>query len=131
MFSTDILSLTAHVIWLVTDWFKSVRSTIKTKQMEVRSNIEKMIIEKAMKDDLFRSELIANPKQAIEKELGIKLPESMSLHVLEETDNTFYLTLPPTSENTGDDELTENELSHVAAGNDEWAEEFFYTIECQ
>ena len=84
--------------------------------MDVRNNLEKMILGKAMKDNAFRSEMIENPKQTIERELGVKLPESLIINVLEEKSDTFYLILPVTPANAANDELTEKELSTVAAG---------------
>ena len=75
--------------------------------METRSQIENMILQKAMKDDLFRSELIANPKMTLEKEFGLKLPDSINIRFLEEKGDTFYMVLPAISDVTAADELTE------------------------
>ena len=49
-----------------------------------RQQLEQHLIEKAMSDDAFRKELIANPKGTIEKETGMKLPEAFYVKVLEE-----------------------------------------------
>ena len=43
--------------------------------MKTKEHFEKLIVEKALKDDAFRAELPANPKLTIEKEPGIKIPE--------------------------------------------------------
>lgn len=89
--------------------------------MNTRENIEALIIEKAMKDAAFRSALMENPKDTIAEEIGIKIPESVDIHILEESPNLFYLVLPPVSGNSGDQELSEQELLTVAAGS-EWYE---------
>ena len=89
--------------------------------MNARNQIEKRIIEKAIKDQAFRLALIKSPKDAIAEEFGIKVPESATIHVLEESPDLFYLVLPRVSGHAGDQELSEQELLTVAAGS-EWYE---------
>ena len=62
--------------------------------MNQRQQLEQKLIEKAMKDDSFRKQLIENPNAAIEDETGIKIPEAMKIIVLEEDPQTVYLVLP-------------------------------------
>ena len=50
---------------------------------------------KAGRDPDFRARLLANPKQAIEEELGLKLAEGHTVHVHEETDTAAHLVIPP------------------------------------
>ena len=50
---------------------------------------------KAGRDPDFRARLLANPKQAIEEELGVKLAEGHTIHVHEETDTAAHLVIPP------------------------------------
>jgi hypothetical protein len=82
--------------------------------MDVRKQLEQKIIEKAMKDESFRKQLIEDPKFVIEKETGIKIPASLNVTVLEENPQTFYLILPPVIQE--DEELTEAELEEVSGG---------------
>jgi len=77
---------------------------------------EQKIIEKAMKDPQFRKELKRNPANAIEKELGIKIPGSLKIHVVEEEPGSVCLVLPPSPGKAADDELSEAELATVAGG---------------
>ena len=76
-----------------------------------RTEIEKNIIERAMKDPGFREKLISDPKGALEEELGGKLPDDIKIHVNEEDADNIHITLP-----YGAGELTENELSGVSGG---------------
>ena len=81
-----------------------------------RQQLEQALIEKAMNDEAFRKELIANPKEIIEKEIGMKLPEAFNVKVLEEDAQSFYLVLPNKVEPGTEDELSEEELNMVSGG---------------
>jgi hypothetical protein len=59
-----------------------------------RVKIEQLLVEKAMKDALFRAQLILHPNETVEKEFDIKLPERTQVKVLEEDANTVYLIIP-------------------------------------
>lgn len=86
------------------------------KELETgRIQIEKQIIEKAMKDLNFRNALKKDPHSTIEEEIGIKLPEGFSISVMEESANQFYIVLPPEQDKVND-ELTMEELTEVAGG---------------
>ena len=81
-----------------------------------RQQLEQALIEKAMNDEAFRKELIANPKEIIEKETGMKLPEAFNVKVLEENPQSFYLVLPAKVQPGSEDELSEAELEMVSGG---------------
>jgi len=83
-----------------------------------RQQLEQALIEKAMNDEAFRKELIANPKEIIEKETGMKLPEAFNVKVLEEDAQSFYLVLPNQVKPGTEDELSEAELEMVSGGWD-------------
>jgi hypothetical protein len=53
------------------------------------------IIAKALQDDGYREELLANPKRAIQQEFGKELPLGLEVRVVEESANVVYLVLPP------------------------------------
>ena len=57
------------------------------------SILEKIIV-RAWEDNEFKEELLKNPKVVIEAETGDKIPEGLEIQVVEETENTRYLTLP-------------------------------------
>ena len=59
-----------------------------------RKDLEAQLIARSFKDEVFKQELLANPKVVVEKELGTKLPEESDIKVLEETETTLYMVLP-------------------------------------
>jgi hypothetical protein len=62
---------------------------------ERRSSVESKIREMAAKDEKFRSELVSNPRGALEKLFGGKLPEDTKIHIHEETPNSVHIVLSP------------------------------------
>ena len=50
-----------------------------------------------MEDDAFRQQLLADPKAAVEQELGTRLPEEVRVEAVGESADTIYLVLPSTS----------------------------------
>ena len=82
--------------------------------METASEMRKKVVGKAVTDADFRSRLLSDPKGAIGQELGVTIPESMSIEVHEESETTAHLILPPESK------LSEEELKAVAGGTSLW-----------
>lgn len=80
--------------------------------VQVRNEIDALLVAKAQADPAFRQALLLNPKAAIEKEFGVTLPAAPELRVVEETASTNYLVLPATV----DAELSEADLEAVAGG---------------
>ena len=68
------------------------------------------ILSKAAEDADFRARLVSDPKEAIGQELGISMPESLSVEIHEESSGTAHLVLPP------DSKLSEGDLQAVAGG---------------
>jgi hypothetical protein len=62
--------------------------------LKTRKDLEIHLITRALKDESFRAELIANPKAVIEQEIGSKLPDELEITVLEETAEAIYMVLP-------------------------------------
>jgi hypothetical protein len=83
----------------------------------VRTRFEQDMIQKAVLNPEFRRELLANPHQAVERELGISVPESVSIKVVEEGPNEAYLVLPWQSSAK---ELSDEELHSAAADSSTW-----------
>ena len=74
-------------------WSYQVQSDSKLA-VRTRKDLEVHLITRALKDEGFKRELLANPKVIVEKELGTKLPEELEINVLEETEDTLYMVLP-------------------------------------
>lgn len=82
--------------------------------MQDRKKLENQLIEKAMKDEEFREELLKNPKETIEQEFNIKIPDFINFSIFEEDGQSFYLVLPQKSNPQSKDELTESELNAIS-----------------
>ena len=52
------------------------------------------LITRAWEDKAFKQELLDNPRAAIEKALGVSLPEGIEIYVHEQTPTTVHLVLP-------------------------------------
>jgi hypothetical protein len=81
-----------------------------------RREMEARLIDRAWKDEAFRRALIEDPKGTIQRELAVKIPERVSLTVLEETPTNRYLVLPPAPSQAGG-VLSDAELEAVAGGD--------------
>jgi hypothetical protein len=84
------------------------------EEKNLRKELEARVIERAFKDENFRMELLRDPKGNLEKELGIKIPESVIVKIIEEKEGEVCLFLPLVPKQEG--ELTEAELETVAGG---------------
>ena len=77
-------------------------------------------IRRSLEDDAFRQQLLADPKGAVEQELGSRLPEGVEVRALEETADTVYLVLPSAAPSFAGEggEIPDRELEAVAGGAD-------------
>ena len=80
-----------------------------------RSETEKRIIEKTIKDPGFREKLKSDPKGTLEEELGGSLPDGINIHLNEEDANNIHITLPH-SQGELSGELSGEELSGISGG---------------
>jgi len=83
-----------------------------------RQAAEWRLIEKAWKDDGFRKELLADPGGTVRRELGVALPASVKLQVIEETPDTFVLVIPSRPDKPPAGQLSTGDLEQVAGGWD-------------
>lgn len=68
------------------------------------------IVEKSALDDGFRQALLADPKATISKELGVTIPEAMTIKIHESDMQTVHLALPPSAN------ITEEQMEAISAG---------------
>ena len=59
-----------------------------------RSQMSQQVVEKALKDDDFRSRLLSDPKGTLEEEYGVRLSPDVRIHVHTESPRDFHLVLP-------------------------------------
>lgn len=85
--------------------------------MSEQNPIQEKIIAKAIKDESFRKELLVSPKAVVARELGVAIPASVDIQVLEDTINTLHIVLPPRELSQGTSELSDEELEAVAGGD--------------
>ena len=82
-----------------------------------RDEMERMLVEKSLQDGAFRQRLLADPRAAVEQELGTRLPEGVRVVAVEETVETIYLVLPfRSTEGQEAGELSDLDLEAVAGG---------------
>jgi len=82
-----------------------------------RAAMEQRIVQRSLEDDAFRQQLLADPKAAVEQELGTQLPPGIRVEAVEEAPDTVYLVIPPASQAGGEEgELSDSELESVAGG---------------
>ena len=84
-----------------------------------RAEMERRLIERSLQDDVFRQQLLADPKAIIEREIGTQLPEEVRVVAVEETADTIYLVLPSTSPVGEGGELADQDLEAVS-GRRRW-----------
>ena len=82
-----------------------------------RAEMERRLVERSLQDDVFRQQLLADPRTIIEREIGTQLPEDLRVVALEETADTIYLVLPSTSAVGEGGEIADRELEAVAGGD--------------
>jgi hypothetical protein len=82
-----------------------------------RAEMERRLIERSLQDDVFRQQLLADPKTIMEREIGTQLPEDLRVVAVEETADTIYLVLPSTSPVGEGGGLADQELEAVTGGD--------------
>lgn len=80
-----------------------------------RDDLSNQIVDRAARDPAFREELLRNPKRTVEQELGVSIPASIEIRVVEEAPSTLYLVLPSQPIAAGQ-ELSDQDLEQVAGG---------------
>ena len=74
-------------------------------EMMSRAEAEQRIRDKAESDEDFRAQLKSDPRSALSAELGVEIPDEVTVHVHEESVSEVHLVLPPANEDLSDAEL--------------------------
>lgn len=85
-------------------------------------DLQSKIAAQTIKDEAFRQEFLSNPKSAIEKYSGQKLPGDVQVHAHLQSRNNVHFIIPDKKAIEAEVELTDEDLDKVAGG------EFFITI---
>jgi hypothetical protein len=78
----------------------------------IDSNIHQHVVARAMKDAVFRQELLSNPKTTLAREFNFKMADSITVRVLEDTPSAFTIVLP--TPEVAMQELSDADLEQVA-----------------
>jgi hypothetical protein len=71
------------------------------------------VVKKDLTDPAFKAELLKDPRAAIEKATGVKVPAGTTIKVVEDSASTVHLVLPAERAKGA---LSESELGKVAGG---------------
>ena len=90
------------------------------KNKKSRRDLEEAIIAKALQDEGYRKELLAKPREVVDREIKTLAPEAnlppgSEVRIIEEPQKAFYVVLPhvPAANKV---ELSEEDLENVAGG---------------
>ena len=84
--------------------------------MSEQKTLQEQIVARAMQDEAFRQELLSNPKAAVERGLGITLPQGTNIQVYEDTPDTVHIVLPMKVQSGEPRELSDAELEQAVGG---------------
>ena len=82
----------------------------------MRNDYTDKLIARAQRDEEFRAKLVSDPRSAVSEELGVEIPESLNVRVIEEEADEVVLVLPAAA----GEALSEEELAEAAGGSDGW-----------
>jgi len=86
---------------------------------EENKDLSGKILARVLKDEDFKKSLIENPGETLSKEYDIKVPEGLTLKILEDTPDVKHLVLP-CIEPAALEQLSEEAIDNIAAAGDGW-----------
>jgi hypothetical protein len=89
-----------------------------------KHGMETQVLVRALKDPSYRQRLMANPKAAIEEEVGARLADGTQVHVHEQKPGDIHLILPTVADPAA---LSDDELRRVADTSSTNYTSHFYT----
>lgn len=79
--------------------------------------IEERVVRRCLEDESYKQGLLADPRTAVEQELGASLPEEIKVRAIEGEPDTIWVVVPsgsPQAEREG--EISAEDLERVAGG---------------
>ena len=76
-----------------------------------RSELQKEVVKEVMSNSEFRKQLLANPKETLNKNFKTDFSDKINVNIIEEDQNTVNIIVPEASS-----ELSDDELENVAGG---------------
>jgi hypothetical protein len=83
--------------------------------LENRDQLDAAILSRVLKDNAFRELLMKDPRAALEEVIGSDVPDNIKINVLVESENNFYIILPPGANSPKFAEPSQGELLRAAA----------------
>ena len=83
-------------------------------EITTRGQLADAIVKQVEENADFKDALLADPRKVMSEELGMEIPSSTKVEVLQETKDTFYIVLPKGS--SEGEELDDSDLEKVAGG---------------
>jgi hypothetical protein len=83
-------------------------------QVPSTADLQARVVARAATDPAFRQQLLATPKPTLEQALGITLPPSLEVVIMEETASRLCLVLPARA--LTDHELSDEQLAAASGG---------------
>jgi Nitrile hydratase, alpha chain len=87
---------------------------------EQQKTLQEQITARAMKDEAFRQQLLSNPKETLERELGLTFPQGATIQVHEDTPTTIHLVLPMRTPSGQPQELSDEDLEQASGGRNNY-----------
>ena len=81
--------------------------------MSRQSQIKEQLLVRAEEEGDFRARLLKDPKAAIRDATGLSVPDSINIHVIEDSATDYHLVLPPSGRG-----LSDGELDAVSGGSE-------------
>jgi len=92
-------------------------SKMDEEYVERQLSWNRQVVQHALDDPVFRTELLSDPKRALERKLGTLVPNAVEVRVLRQNARQLYVVLPHIpSDDEGEGEVDVEQLGSVTGG---------------